>query len=341
MARASEEQLFRGRFIEGAEYIRRVFYMLNYYGVINVSNPQLSAPIHQIAVSAKYLPDAPSTAEYQNIVYALASELLVQADLYLRTDLGGYRLFKSGVGNAPFLPSSFLADYYRHLMENERISAIDKDRLVLDLYDKIWMFRFENPLRRRTWEDVSGKKWSDTAYLHRSFANASLTTMPFALLLLTVLESGKDDYVKLFRRMNLDNIYFIPLWLQCMLSLVYHLISGCKSDYMYGLKLSPEKTVENLRALPIKRVLSNREVLEKTYAELVLCVDSGADACAEGELYGFHPMLNYGDEPKRLVDAVFRWLLPEMNTGKGSGEVWYLETCVQMVLEDAFGKDAE
>lgn len=30
-----------------------------------------------------------------------------------------------------------------------------------------------------------------------------------------------------------------------------------------------------------------------------------------------------------------------MNTGKGSGEVWYLETCVQMVLEDAFGKDAE
>ena len=341
MARASEEQLFRGRFIEGAEYIRRVFYMLNCYGVVNISNHELIAPIDSIAVDTKYLPDAPSTAEYQNIVYALASELLVQGDLYLRTDLGKYRLFKSGVGNAPFLPSSFLADYYSYLMENERISTIDKDRLVLDLYDKIRMFRLENPLRRRTWDDVSGKRWPNVEYLHRDFTNACLATMPFALLMLAVMESGKDDYVKLFRRMNLDDIYFIPLWIQCLLSLVYYLICGCKSNYVHGLKLSSGKTVENIRALPIKRILSTREVLEKTYAELVLCVNFDADACVEAQLYRFHPMLNYGDKPKRLIDAVFRWLLPETKVGKESDKSWFLEPCVQMVLEDAFGKDVD
>lgn len=213
----SDKLLSINRYNESIEVYKKLYRILNYYEVVLVSDDLTNNRINEYIEVLSLLRNKCEIETFFSNLFPLIRIYLRQLYIYKTVDLSYCRLEKLNM-IFYFAHHSIFEDFYIAIISNKNLTDLEKEDIMIDLYDKIRMLKVncEGDYSPTHISFMKKSKFNlkKVEYPHYLYAE------PITLMLLKVIELEDWNRLRLFLNMNLDSTIMSYIKMACLSSVL-------------------------------------------------------------------------------------------------------------------------
>ncbi len=299
----AQELLKSNKIKESLLLYNRLYYTLNYFQVINISDIVLYNISSKYIEAIKQMNNEAEIEEYSYPIIGMIKRLYYQVYLYSKADLSYCRLYEYNLIYF-WTSNSLLEKYYLSIYENKFLSNIEKSRLFIKLFDDIRMTYSISGVNNYNIDDFNNRK---NVHQDKDIYPVEIIAEPTALMILKMFDTRDRENVLLFFK-NGNNDIDIAIKTFVILSITEIIFRRNRKKYRMDLDIDNKFTIDTIRLSRIFNINGDISCFSKLYKlineKYILSNSSNSNFCS-GSYYGFCPKFAFS---RNVVDTYFLFI---------------------------------
>ncbi len=302
----AQDLLLQNKIFESIRLYNKLFTVLNYYQVVNVSN------IHIINMSSRYIKAIKSISneveiqDYCYLVNQLIDNIFYQVFLYTKVDLSYCRLYKDKLIHFNCF-NDLLEMYYEAIYENKYLNNLEKARIYDNLFDYVRMTEFSEKHPNYNIEDFINKEYIPK---NADVYPIEIKAEPIAMMILKMFENQDFNNLKMFLKMNVSTRLGNAIKTMVLLSITEILNNGNKRKFVMDLDVDENFAIINIGINKMLNLNLHFEDMIELYKLLIEKYTISDSEYVSGSLYGFCPKFKFS---KNVVDTYFLHIMEKVH----------------------------
>ena len=293
-------ELAMSNYLQQSLYVyNRIFDLLNYYGVISISDHNLYFNSSRLISRLKGIENETLANNYFDGLTVLISKLFYQLYLYATVDLSYCRLASYDLIRY-YQFNDHIENLYLSIYCNKHLSVAEKNILYDKLFDYLRMVEhYQISFPRNIIEDFLNKQ-----LIPKKLDNypVEIIAEPIAVFFLKMYENKDTSNINLFLKMGLSPKLSSTIKILVLLSIIEILYHDNKRIYEMDLNIEPDSTIDSIKGSNLLVLSAKKEELIDIYALIKDKYILQDGDYAKGSYYGFCPKFRFSED---VINSVF------------------------------------